>query len=148
MGYLKKICRDRRAISQGTTAIILAVVAIIIAGAVAGLVMTGGGPAAPKVEALAMAPGSEVRSFDKGYKLVLENSGTADATITMIEIGGADVASVEKPVTKYPVVVTAGTTVSVEGKVGFAGACFPNAQYEYHVYTAAGHNYAGWLFAT
>ena len=143
---LKKICKNRRAISPASTAMIIAAVAIVIALAVAGLSLMG--PAVPQVESLAIAQGSRVQASDRSYKLVLQNSGTGDASIILIEVGGVGVASVDTPVNKYPVVVKAGTILTVEGKVGFAGACVQGAQHVYHVYTAAGHDYTGWLYVS
>jgi hypothetical protein len=143
---IKKIYGNKHAMSTANMAVIIAVVAVVIAVGIAAWAMMS--PAAPKVEALTVQTGSRVQASDRSYRFVLENSGTGDASITRIEIGGVDVKSVETPVTQYPVVVRAGTIVTVEGKVGFTEACVQGAQFKYHIYTAAGHDYSGWLFVS
>lgn len=144
---IKRIYGNKRAMSTASMAVIVAVVAVVIAVGIAAWVMMT--PATPQVEDLAVQTGSRVQASDKSYRLVLENSGTGDARITRIEVGGVDVADVDKPVTTYPVVVSAGTIVTVEGTVGFTQPCGPQgSQYVYHIYTAAGHDYTGWLYVS
>jgi len=144
MGLFKKLRKNRKAISPTIVAIIVIVAVVIgVSITVAGWMMR---QSPPRVEALRIAQGSGIVAANKEFILVLENTGTADASIINIKVGGADAASLNSPVTKYPIPVNAGTKVTVRGIAGFPGVCGTTGYYEALVYTAAGNSYTTILY--
>jgi len=158
LGLLKKIRKDRGAISPVIATIIIVAVTIAVSVAVAGWMMGLWG-GLTKVETMRIFPESSLTASTnpttpRAFSLVVKNTGTADATITSIKIGGLDVAS-STPSLTGGIPVTAGAfagTGTPQPRItGTANASLTftvGSSYEVLIYTAAGNVYPGTLVAS
>lgn len=150
MGLIKKIRKNRKAISPVIATIIIVAVTIAVSVAVAGWMMGLWG-GLTKTEAIRLTPVS--LKTDGSYSFMLTNSGSADATVTKITIGGSNVSPVIVDGTSY-ILPTPGFTVTAAGQrtvTGAAGAAgitpVSGRTYDIHVYTAAGNDFLSQIVA-